>query len=226
MLFDLISGARFDFVQVIIYLFSAVTVIFITMPVHEFAHAFAAYKLGDNSQKYQGRLTLNPFSHIDWMGALCIILVGFGWAKPVQVNGYNFKNPKRDMALTAFAGPFANLVVCFVSLFLYYLFIALSYKTLITVFVYVGLFFSYIAQINVSLAVFNLIPVPPLDGSKLLAAILPDRIYYKFMQYERYLYFAVILLIFSGLLDGPMYFITNHIISAFSMVASLPFRIF
>ena len=114
MLLDLISGAEFQISDVLVYILSALTVIFLTMPVHEFAHAFAAYKLGDYSQKYAGRLTLNPFAHIDWFGALCIILAGFGWAKPVEVNSYNFKNRKRDMAITAFAGPLANLVVAFV----------------------------------------------------------------------------------------------------------------
>lgn len=224
MLLDVLLGGRLDIVDVIIRIISSLIVIFLTMPVHEYAHAFAAYKLGDNSQKYMGRLTLNPFAHIDWFGALCIILVGFGWAKPVQVNPYSFRMQKRDMAITAFAGPLSNLVVAFVAVFLQNLMFYIMYSAQSLVFYYVAIVFQYIAIINISLAVFNLIPVPPLDGSKILAIFLPDRLYYKLMQYERYIYFAVIILVFSGVLDGPMYFARSYIFGAFSNVTALPFR--
>ena len=119
MLLDLINGESFDFVTVLVYIISALVVIFITMPVHEWAHAFAATKLGDPTPRFSGRLSLNPFNHIDYIGALAILIIGFGWAKPVNVNPSYFRNYKKGMAITAFAGPLANLVVAFVSLFFF-----------------------------------------------------------------------------------------------------------
>ncbi len=226
MILDVLTGGSFSITDVIIYILSALTVIFLTMPVHEFAHAYSAYKLGDNYQRYAGRLTLNPLAHIDYVGALAIILVGFGWAKPVQVNAHSFKNPKLGMALTAFAGPLANLIVAFVSLFLANLFVYLRWSLQLSFMIYVYLFFLYIAQINVCLAVFNLVPVPPLDGSKVLAAILPDRIYYKVMQYEQYLYIFLIILIVAGVLDGPLSIAVNFFMGIFNYITQLPFLLF
>lgn len=217
----LLLSRELNLATAIIYILSALAVIFLTSPIHEFAHGFIADRLGDPTARYQGRLTLNPFAHIDYMGALGILLVGFGGARPVPVNPYNFRNPKRDMAFVAVAGPLSNVVAAFVCMVLANL-VLVTTRTL--AFYYVFSFFYFIAQINVRLAVFNLIPVPPLDGSRILAQFLPNRIYYKLMQYERYIYFILIILVFSGSLSGPISNVSNALMRGISDLASLPFK--
>lgn len=221
MLGELISG-NFGFTDAIIYILSSLAVVFLTMPIHEFAHGFIADKLGDPTPRYQGRLTLNPFAHIDYMGSLCILLFGFGWAKPVQVNAYNFRKPKRDMALTALAGPVSNILLALICLILANVVILITNSIRLY---YVIAFFFYVAQINVSLAVFNLIPIPPFDGSRLLAVFLPDKYYYKLMRYERYIYFGLLALLFLGILDIPLMNASNAVMSVLNDIASLPFKL-
>lgn len=218
----LLLSRELNLATAIIYILSALAVIFLTSPIHEFAHGFIADRLGDPTARYQGRLTLNPFAHIDYMGALGILLVGFGGARPVPVNPYNFRNPKRDMAFVAVAGLLSNIVAAFVCMVLANL-VLVTTRTL--AFYYVFSFFYFIAQINVRLAVFNLIPVPPLDGSRILAQFLPNRIYYKLMQYERYIYFILIILVFSGSLSGPISSASDALMRGISDLASLPFKV-
>ncbi len=222
MLFDLFSG-EVDFLNLIINLFSRLFVIFCTMPIHEYAHALIATKLGDQTPRLSGRLTLNPMAHISPLGALMIVLCGFGYAKPVSVNPRNFKDAKKGMALTAVAGPISNLLMGFVFIFCA-LFFAKVNTTLITNSLY--LFFIYAASVNVNLAVFNLLPIPPLDGSRILQLFIPSKYYYKFLQYERYIVIAVFILILTGVLTTPLSILSSAIMNLFIKLASLPFNLF
>lgn len=221
MLSEALRG-NLGFADIIVYLLSTFVVIFLTLPIHEFAHGFVSSKLGDPTPKWQGRLTLNPLAHIDWRGAACILLFGFGWAKPVQVNQRYYKSPKRDMAIVAFAGPLSNVVLAFVSLVLARV-CALFITSWSSVILYVYTFFYYVASINVHLAVFNLIPIPPLDGSRLLAAFLPDRQYYKLMQYEQYMFIALIVLMATDVFSRPISYFSDLILDGLAKLASLPF---
>lgn len=220
MLFSILRGA--SGIQVVILFLARVFVVFCTLPVHEYAHALVADKLGDKTARLSGRLTLNPMAHIDILGAVMILFVGFGYAKPVPVNPRNFKNPKKGMALTALAGPFANILMAVIFMFLSNVFSLFGNSIFVQAFY---IFFTFAASINVGLAVFNLIPIPPLDGSRVLELIIPDRYYYKFARYERYIVIGIFVLIILGVLDAPLAFLQNHLYSALNYVVSLPFRL-
>ena len=226
---NMLLKGNFNVTSAIAYVISTLFIVFLTLPVHEFAHAFAANALGDKTPKYRGRLTLNPFAHIDYLGSLLILLFGFGWAKPVQVDNRNFKHPKVGMAITALAGPFANLLVAllfsFISNLLLFLFPSdMAPDALSGIWLFVDYVIFYIVKINIYLAVFNLIPVPPFDGSRLLMVILPDRIYYKLMQYEQYFMIAVLVIGYLGILTGPLSEASSSIMWAFNEFTRLPFE--
>lgn len=183
--------------MIVEYALSAVAALII-LTIHEYAHASTAYKLGDDTARNLGRLSLNPIKHLDPFGAICMVLFHFGWAKPVPINARNFKKPKRDFAIVALAGPAINLICAFVSAFLYLLAFALlkdvefKSKLLLSIANNSLLFIYLFHIINVGIGIFNLIPIPPLDGSRILNVILPTKTYFKIMKYERNIYFAVI----------------------------------
>lgn len=182
----------------------------ICIPFHETCHGLVAYKLGDPTAKRAGRLTLNPLRHIDWMGLVMMVVFHFGWAKPVPVNPGYFKNPKRGMAITALAGPVSNLVLAVVFLILYgFFFYPLYFAGGVGEFVMDLLLTT--AYLSTALAIFNLIPISPLDGSKVLYSVLSDEAYFKIMRYERYGMLLMILLVATGALGAPLSKVTGTV---------------
>lgn len=192
--------------------------VLISLTVHESCHGLAAYALGDTTAKSQHRISLNPLHHIDWLGLAAMLMLGFGWAKPVQIDMQRFKNPKQGMALTALAGPVSNMLFALLALFGCK---AVMYHAPDTAaWGWAFAFLQTLASLNVGLGVFNLIPISPLDGSKVLFAVLPDSAYEKLMYYERYGFILLYALIFFGALDG---FLTKAVSAVFTAMVNLIF---
>lgn len=224
MILDILRGNG-DGLSLLVTFFSRLFVIFCTMPIHEYAHAFIATKLGDQTPRLSGRLTINPMAHISPLGAIMIFLCGFGYAKPVNVNPRNFKDPKKGMAITAIAGPVSNLIMGFVCIFIATLVSNIGNVTSTLIYV-IYYFFTFAGVVNVNLAVFNLLPIPPLDGSRILQLLIPAKYYYKFLQYERYVVLVVFVLIMTGVLSTPLSYISTLIITLFSNIVNIPFNLF
>lgn len=203
---------------------SRLIIIFMILPIHEFAHAWSAYKLGDNTALYKGRLTMNPLAHIDPIGAICLLFTGYGWAKPVPINPLKFKHYRRDIALTAMAGPLSNLIVAFVGTIGLQTVVAMNDNYEIrdgiiyyivgtndTPAYYAILLLYFVVVVNIGLAVFNLIPVPPLDGSRILSYFTPAK-YDKFLvQNQVIIYIVFLALVVSGILSIPLGFLRDLI---------------
>ena len=176
----------------------------LALVVHECSHGYISTKLGDPTPRLRGRLTLNPLVHLDLVGTILMLLTGFGWAKPVEVNPMYYKDRKKGMALVAFAGPFSNFLLAVVSLLIYCVFFVVAVYTDMSAGIVniIGTVCSYSAQINLCFMVFNLIPIPPLDGSRILGMFLSNKTYYTMMQFERYSMFIIMFLSLSGMLDS------------------------
>ncbi len=218
MLFDILQGNNV-WMSLITALLTIPTVL-IALSVHEAAHAYIAHKCGDPTARSLGRLTLNPAKHLDLVGTICMFVCGFGWAKPVPINSRYFKNPKRGMALTALAGPVSNLILGFIGAVAATLIGRLPYSN-ITLAAY--LFFFYFMMINISYAVFNMLPIPPFDGSRVFYVIMPDKLYWKVMQYERIIMIVVLVLMATGVLWTPVEYLSNLIMRGMTSLVNLIF---
>lgn len=222
----LFSGYPISLESILMQILATLFVIFCILPLHEYAHGWMAERLGDHTARYAGRLTLNPLASLDPIGALFLLLFGFGWAKPVPVDTRNFKKPKRDMALTALAGPVSNLLASLVGAILYYVLVLVLVAAGISTPLFVQAFFSAYITINVALAVFNLLPIPPLDGSKIVGAFLSNRAMYAYYRYQNIIVLVLFLLLFSGVLSRPLAFLENWMLEGILWIAELPFRLF
>lgn len=200
---------RFNLAELLI---RAIAVL-LAISVHEMSHGYAAYFLGDKTAKSMGRLSLNPLRHLDPVGALCLLVFGFGWAKPVMINPAYFKKPKRDMALTALAGPLSNFILAFLSLVVFKLLtLAPFMNSSFFAAEWIATFLSTFALLNIGLGVFNLIPIPPLDGSKVFLPLLPPRLYMDIMRYEHLGWIVLIIALGLGVLDPIIGTVGNWIL--------------
>lgn len=187
---------------------------------HELSHGFAAYRLGDPSAKNAGRLTLNPIKHIDPVGLVMMLVAKVGWAKPVPVDMRYFRRPKRDMAITALAGPLSNFLLALAALALSSLIYHLSHLS--NAALVCLCFLSNIAVLSMGLGIFNLIPISPLDGSKVLFSVLPDRVYLTILKYERYVMILVVVLTIAGVFSKPLSWLIIHGLQALCHLVYYP----
>ncbi|MFR1754469.1 MAG: site-2 protease family protein [Oscillospiraceae bacterium] len=195
----------------------------ICITLHEVSHGYAAYRLGDPTAKNAGRLTLNPLRHIDPLGLLVMAIAHFGWARAVPIQPGNFKHFRRDTALTALAGPAANVGITMLALMLHNTLLSLgAFWELPQGLAYLDLFFQYVAILSANLAVFNLLPIPPLDGSKVLYVTLPRGICEKLLRYERFGFFLLAVLLWTGVLDAPLNFLRSGLIRLLWPICNWP----
>lgn len=214
MLFSILQGGNIQ--DIIISLLISLPIVLFSLSIHEAAHGWVAWRCGDNTAYNMGRLTLNPIKHLDPIGALCMLLLGYGWANPVPINTRNFKNPRKGMALTAAAGPGANMLVGLICaifsgiLWAFVHYIPFPSELTFNIYRWCYTFFYYSSFLNFTYMIFNLIPLPPFDGSRIAYVFLPDRIYFGVMRYERQILMVVLI---------SMMVLTNYTNFSFSFLA-------
>ena len=212
----------------VLQIITKILIIFLVLPIHECAHAWAAHKMGDETAAYSGRLTLNPLAHIDILGAFCLLITGFGWAKPVPINPLKFKKQRFGIAITAAAGPLSNLAVSFIAMIIYRIVLSLpggsGYFLSSAGDITGGFVILYILQffilVNIGLAIFNLIPIPPLDGSKIISYFTSaklDRWIYEHQLIVNAVFFAVII---TGILSKPLNIIGGYVYDLFWFITN------
>lgn len=193
----------------------------LALSMHEFAHGYVAYLMGDNTAKYYGRLSLNPLDHLDPVGTLCLFLFRFGWAKPVPINPYNFRNRRWGIVAVSLAGPFMNFVLALVLAIIYTFVIRyIPYGTLSQ---FTASVFIAAIHMNIGLMCFNLIPVPPLDGSKVLLEFLPYRYREYFYTMERYASLILMALLFTNVLNPVLFTMRTFVLNIIEMILGLIF---
>lgn len=213
---DLITSSSSP-AEIAIIVFTFLAIMLVAFPLHECAHGWTAMLLGDNTAEESGRLTLNPIAHIDPMGAVAMLLFGIGWARPVPVNPArcNKMKPKAAMALIALAGPLSNLLLAFIVEIIYKVVLYSNIDIILTgresMYYYLLIALYRIVYLNIYLAIFNLLPVPPFDGSRLFLAFLPTKLYFKVMKYERVIMGVIMVLLLFGLFSIPLSFLTGYV---------------
>ncbi len=208
----MLSGFMTDPTGTLVLLLLSLPGVILAITVHESAHGWMAYLLGDDTAKTSGRISMNPLRHVDLFGLVILLFFRVGWAKPVVVNVRKFKKPRRDVVLTSLAGPVSNLILAFF-LLLGAVAFSVAYSAnymkfgdtaFSTVLLVLTDLFGYAAVTNLGLGVFNLIPFPPLDGWKVITSFFPMKIYFAIMRYERYCMIALMVLLVTGILSGPI----------------------
>ena len=195
-------------------------IVLISLSVHELFHGYVAYRCGDATARNLGRLTLNPLSHLDIIGTIMMLLFGFGYAKPVPINPRNFNHYKRDLCFVSFAGPFSNLMLAFFGVIVYLVSIQLIGFTVINSPSYFWIYFLYnFIFANISLAIFNMLPIPPLDGSRIISTILPSKLAYYYLKYEQVIMIVVLLLLWQGAFSGILFFLSEKVFSGIFWLA-------
>lgn len=215
MLLSILRDSTLDFRDKFTMLVFSLVIVVFSLTIHEVCHGATALALGDPTAKEKGRLTLNPLKHLNPFGTIAMLLFGFGWAEPVPINPVRFKrkiNMRAGVAIVSVAGPLSNFILSIIAAFGMVLCLKFhtpgSEDTFLTI---LYNFFYMLHRMNIMLAMFNFIPVPPLDGSKILFSFLPDRIYWKIMKYEQFLAIGLVILLYVGVLDGPLSFIVNGV---------------
>lgn len=224
MLYSLLFGGA-SMRDILLRLLITIPIVLSALTVHECSHGWVSYKCGDPTARNLGRLTLNPIKHLDPIGTICMLLFGFGWAKPVPVNSRYYRKPRAYMALVAAAGPLSNILLAFFNIIIFNILWLIPVPDggsfAYNIFVVSTTFFYLAAQMNIYLAVFNLIPIPPLDGSRILYIFLPPKWYFGVMRYERYIQIGLLALLWLGVFDLPLSWLSGNILNGMQWLIHL-----